>query len=189
MNSTFAPRFVGGFTLVELMVTIAVLAILLAIAIPSFNGLLSAGRLTSTSNELVAALQMARAESIRRNKRAIVCGSSDGADCAASSSWSGWLVFVDADGNGAPAAGEIIQRGEVRDPVTLLSSSSVTNSKVAFRSDGFARKDGTSELLSGKFRTCIATSTPTNNMIDIELISGSRVLSTKGNGGGACAAP
>jgi len=66
-------RHARGFSLVELMVTIAVLAILLAIGIPSFASLIASNRLTSATNELVAALQTARTEAIRRNVRVTVC--------------------------------------------------------------------------------------------------------------------
>lgn len=75
-----------GFTLVELMVTVAVLAILAAIAAPSMGALIDNSRLQSASGETVAALQLARAEAVRRNSRVTACAASVGTDCVASAS-------------------------------------------------------------------------------------------------------
>src|SRR3546814_19233482 len=72
----------GGFTLIELMVTISVLAILMMLAVPSFTSIINSNRLTAQSNEVVAALQLARMEAIKQNRRAIVCRSATGTTCA-----------------------------------------------------------------------------------------------------------
>jgi len=58
-----------GFTLIELMVTLAVAGILLGIAVPSFRQLIFSNRLTATANEVVTALTVARSESVKRNVR------------------------------------------------------------------------------------------------------------------------
>ncbi len=61
--------------MIELMVTVAVLAIIAAIAVPAMQGLIAANRLSAASTELVTALQLARSEAIRRNAAVTVCGS------------------------------------------------------------------------------------------------------------------
>lgn len=71
----------SGFTMVELMVTIAVLAILLAVAGPNFSDMLLRNRLSSGANDLLAALQLARSEAIRTNTSVEVCPSIDGNTC------------------------------------------------------------------------------------------------------------
>ena len=76
-------RRVVGFSLIELMVTLAVAAILMAIATPSFIALINGNRLTSTANELVSSLQLARSEALRRNTQVRVCRSESGNTCAA----------------------------------------------------------------------------------------------------------
>lgn len=82
----------GGFTLVELMITVAVIGILALIAAPSMSAMIENSRIVSQGEELVATLQLARAEAVRRNSRVTVCRSTDGSSCASGTSWSGWVV-------------------------------------------------------------------------------------------------
>jgi type IV fimbrial biogenesis protein FimT len=61
-------KFCRGFTLLELMVTVAVLAILLTVGVPSFRDLIQNNRVTTQTNELVTALNFARAEAVKRGR-------------------------------------------------------------------------------------------------------------------------
>ena len=84
-----------GFTLIELMVTLALVAILMAVAVPSFTTFQRNAELTSFSNSLLSGINAARGEAMKRGRNAMVVPT-DGA------SWSnGWTVFVDVDRNGA----------------------------------------------------------------------------------------
>ncbi|RFF31098.1 GspH/FimT family pseudopilin [Wenzhouxiangella sediminis] len=97
MNS----RSQRGFTILELLITIALLAILLSVAVPSFLSAIQNSRMTASANDLVTAFQLARSEALKRKRPISVCSSSDGATCGGS--WEqGWIVVIDDE----DAAGE-----------------------------------------------------------------------------------
>ncbi|MDO8298340.1 GspH/FimT family pseudopilin [Lacisediminimonas sp.] len=84
-----------GFTLVELMVTLAIFAVLVGVAAPSFNAIMVGPRLGSFANALSASATLARSEAIKRNTSVTLCASADGAACAASGDWEqGWIVLA-----------------------------------------------------------------------------------------------
>lgn len=90
---------VGGFTLVELMVTVSIAAILLAIGVPPFSRLISSNRMATQTNELVASLNLARAEAVRRS-----AGVSLRTDATSNEFAGGWKVFIDSDLDGTLAS-------------------------------------------------------------------------------------
>jgi type IV fimbrial biogenesis protein FimT len=174
-----------GFTLIELMVTIAVLAILIALAMPSFASLINSNRLTAQSNEVVAALQFARVEAVRQNRRAIVCGSANGTSCSNSTAWNtGWLTYLDMDSNGSPSAAEIIRVSTVKAPLQVRSFAN----SISYRSDGMAHDPVSGNLIAASVITvCIPTTRPVENRRRVSLGSGgSRISTDSFNGLGAC---
>lgn len=89
-----------GFTLIELMVTLAVMAILLAIAAPSFNDAVLSTKLGAHANNLTASAITARSEAIKRNATVSMCVSTDGTTCSDSGGWEqGWIVKCNSDDN------------------------------------------------------------------------------------------
>ncbi len=90
----------SGFTLIELMITLFIVGILLAVGVPSLKTFMQGNQLVAATNELISALHLARSEAIKINARVSICESSDGKTCANSGSWKeGWIVFVDANGD------------------------------------------------------------------------------------------
>ncbi len=99
----------NGFTLVELMITVAVVAILSAIAYPSFQSTIRSNRVTAGHNELLGLVNLARSEAVRSNNGGGVCGSSDGNTC--DNNWSGGMMaFSDANKDGLFTTGETVLR-------------------------------------------------------------------------------
>jgi type IV fimbrial biogenesis protein FimT len=141
--------FTKGFSLVELMVTVAVLAVITAIAIPSFSEMLDSSKRASVAGELAADFALARTEAARRGKRVTVCVSSDGATCSSSTStdWkSGWIVFSDvaADGVLTTADGDELlrRRDALSGGLSFVSSGFTTTGRVQFRPSGAADSGG-----------------------------------------------
>lgn len=108
------PTDGSGFTILELMITVAVLAILMGIAVPSFNEMIRQNRLATQTNDLLTATAVARSEAVKRGARVTLCpANGNGSDCSGAATWSGgWLVITDDGANvGTLDAGEmVIQR-------------------------------------------------------------------------------
>lgn len=94
MLSNRGVRAQTGFTLLELIITIAVLGIFLSLAVPSFLGAIQNNRMSGYANDFITAMQLARSEATQLRRPVSVCASSDGASCTGD--WEdGWIVFVD----------------------------------------------------------------------------------------------
>lgn len=91
-----------GFTLLELMFSIAIVAILTAIAVPSFREYTRNSSAAAAQNALITAFNLAKSAAITRSMPVSVCPSTDGASCAGSAAdWgSGWMVFTDTGTSG-----------------------------------------------------------------------------------------
>lgn len=117
----------AGFTLVELIVVVAMAAILLAVGVPAMQDMAGDNRLVAAANDLVAQLNLARSEAIkRRNGRTVVCSTADPTattpTCSGSTDWNtGSVVFwtEDLDADGTLDAGEDVDGDGAIDVVVL----------------------------------------------------------------------
>ena len=104
-------HFSRGFTAIELMVTVAILAVLAGLAAPSFNPIIERWRVRQVSEELQSTFYFARSEAIKRGGNVTILRSDEGGGCTAvgtdTSLWScGWIVFADLDNDGEQDSGE-----------------------------------------------------------------------------------
>ncbi len=133
----------NGFSLIELIVTLAIAAIVLTIAVPSFQSSIQNNRKTTAINALATALQLARNTAISRRVRVTVCKSLDGLDCVTdgnASDWTqGWIVFIDPNNRDNVDDDEDILRVQGPLPGNVrFSGNRLVNNRVAFDPRGMA---------------------------------------------------
>ncbi len=135
----------NGFTLLELMITLAVASILLSVGVPSFRGMILDNRLVNEANQFVTAVNLARSAAVRYQRNATVCVTTNYnatvPTCGGSSDWStGWIVWVDKDRDGATDANEIIA---VHEPIAgSITMTSTAASAFTYNSRGFGTTGG-----------------------------------------------
>ncbi|MGY6519797.1 MAG: GspH/FimT family pseudopilin [Lysobacteraceae bacterium] len=190
MDEPTTARRRRGFTLVEVMITVAILAVLIAAAVPSFEFIRNTSSLASASNDVLAAVQTARTEAVRRGVPVVLCRSEDGATCnAGGGNWGGWLVFADIDRSGAVSAGDdLIQSGTFPTRMEVRAGGDVAtgNQRVVFRPSGMAPGPGGAALLDGFVQVCLPTTRPEENVRRVAIGAGGRVSVASQVGGGAC---
>lgn len=142
-----------GFTLLELMITVFVAAIILGLGIPSFQRTVQHNRMAGATNDVVGSFHLARSEAMKRRVPVTVCASNNAQAaapaCAGGGNITGWVVFVDdadidgdtfPDGNIVIDAGETILQANAALPAQITNRLN-NNAYVSFGANGF-RRDG-----------------------------------------------
>jgi len=158
---------IRGFTLLELLVTIAIVIILTTIGIPSFMGLIRDNNITATANDFLTALNYARSEAVTRNTDVIVKSKS-----ATNKDWSiGWDIFVDSNSNDIVDAGELLKTHEaLASGYTLKSNATNLATQLVFKSTGLR-----DTVIGGTFFLCKDNDASTARAIIINSVGRARV--------------
>lgn len=101
----------SGFTLIELMITLAVGIVILAIGLPSIMSMMSTNQAAAYANNLVGAIRLARSEAVKQASSVTICASNAGQTACSGNDWSnGWIVFSDDDNDAVYDTGETVHR-------------------------------------------------------------------------------
>ncbi|CAK0753997.1 type IV fimbrial biogenesis protein FimT [Gammaproteobacteria bacterium] len=148
-----------GFTLIEVMVMLTIMAIVMVMGMPSFNALLKSNRQVTHTNDLLIALNFARSEAVNRGQRVVACILQRGiatkvCQTDGTNSWeTGWMIFVDLNNDAIlqASAGETILR--VHDPLDAGDTvqSTAFSNYISYAPDGIVRSINNGTPLTGSF--------------------------------------
>ena len=153
-------RLRQGFTLIELMLTVVLLAVVAAFAVPSFSTVVLNSRLTSQVNETSSLIAYARSEASKMADGVVtVCSSTDSASCSGNAEWeTGWIIFQDMDGDRTIDSGdgdELLKVGGALsggNTLRIVDLTSDSGGFIQFASNGFPVPSGTNN--SGTLVVC-----------------------------------
>lgn len=147
-NTRFTP-YQAGFTLIELIVALAIGSILITIAAPAVSSMLEKNRMVTKIYEFIGQLNYARSTAINSSKHVVFCKSSDGTSCDSDAEWSdGWIIFIDVTHD---------QQRDSNEPLLRLHGKSDTELDYkAFGSDDYVtfQPSGILKMGNGTFTFC-----------------------------------
>lgn len=168
-----------GVTLIELLVTVAVAAVLMVIAVPSFKNVMLSNRLDTAANGVVGAIQVARMEAVKRNAEAQFCSNSASANSGDTlgAACGSELGAVSAMSGGAASLVQAGVPGLVA-PLQVVGSAAA----LRFNAQGLARKVGTTGLYASTVVDICTSQSSVNNHRRITMTAGSILATTPSSG-------
>jgi len=155
------PEYNVGFTLIELMITVAIVGIVASLGVPSFQEMLHQNRASSLANELATSLNLARSEAIKRGTRVSVCKSanitesSPTCSTATTTNWqNGWLIFVDKGTSGTfdNSSDTRLKVGQPSNSNAVIIADPTFTNYISYLSSGISRGSG---LPNGSLDICV----------------------------------
>lgn len=126
-----------GFTLIELMLALAVAAVLGSLAAPAMSEFVARQRIDAAAHDIAAHINLARLQAVTHAERVVLCPSVNGAECTGMNRWdAGWIVFRDRDNNGRPDAPDDLLR--VGAALKRLAVDSAGRTRIRYQPDGTA---------------------------------------------------
>lgn len=164
-----------GFTLIELIITVTIAAIVLAIGVPSFQGMMRNNRITAHTNDFLSSLNLARSEAIKRGQRVAL------APTVAGDWGQGWTVFVDVNDNGQLDDGVAntirVHEAFGRNATLRQSAGTTLNNYISFAPSGLTRFANSNAFQAGRLILSLCDSQ--NQQINIVINSVGRAQATK----------
>ena len=156
MSAKIHGRRTRGFTLIEVLMTVAILGILVSLAMPSFVTFINKGRLTGLTNELLGDISYARSEAAARQVDVAICVSADQVACATSQTWDkGRMIFVDSNADGLLTGGETVLRvSQAMESTTVTTTGFGGAGVIRFRPFG-----GVRPATGGSLKLCPSSGT------------------------------
>ncbi len=189
----------AGFSLVELIVAITILALLISVGVPSYQNIIRDNRLVAQTNSLVGTLNLARSESIKRRSPVIVCRTDNGNSCSnnGAGTWeTGWIAFVDDNADGNPDVTDGNDQYDAAQNEVLLFNKESIASSITLRSDAANTADFVRYAANGLFDNalnaaggfylCDATNPDVNEARNINLNITGQIQTSKNVGAGNC---
>lgn len=144
------PREILGISVIELVITLAVVAILATTGVPAFSNFIQSNRISETAFDVLGTINLARTEAVKRKRRVVLCRSADPTavtpSCGGTAhTWTtGWLVFASGDSNNTYEDGidTLLGIGLVHSPSVTVMTNSTSNNNLEYNSDGTTNESG-----------------------------------------------
>lgn len=161
-------RRTRGFTLLELLIAMAVAAILLAIATPSYRSVVQRNSIAANVNDLVGDVNYARSEAVTRGQDVYICSSTNQLDCNGGENWSsGWVVYAATDPSTSSPVPTADNRLRVRGRTTADFELAANGDSLRFNSNGFAMAGNTFTAKAGDVSRTTTISVAATGRVEI----------------------